>query len=237
MYIKYKKKLFFDKNKFNAYAKDWWNLNGNLKLLHKINPLRLQYIINCTKGLYKKKIIDIGCGGGILTESMSLQGAEVTGLDICKKLLDIANFRALEKKLKIKYLQQTVEEHSKKFNQYYDVITCMEMLEHVNNPKEIVSLCSQMLKPKGDLFFSTINRNKKSYITAIIFAEYLMNMLPLGTHNIKNFIKPAELISWINKYKLIGVNIIGLHYNIFSKNFFLSPGVDINYLLHAKKNV
>lgn len=220
---------------FSHYALDWWNLKGNLKILHQINPLRLQYIINNVNSLYKKKIIDIGCGGGILTESLVKQGAEVTGLDICKELIDVAHNHAIKKNIKVKYLYQTVAEHAKKFKKYYDIITCMEMLEHTDMPNEIVSLCAKMLKPGGSVFFSTINRNKKSFLMAIIAAEYIMNFIPLGTHDIKKFIKPSELLSWVDQSKLLGINIIGLHYNFFAKKFFLASGVRVNYLLHARK--
>lgn len=214
---------------------DWWDLKGQFKILHQINPLRLQYIINNTNGLYKKKIIDIGCGGGILTESMSSQGAEVTGLDVCKNSLDIANNHAIKKNIKVKYIQENVIEYSKNFKEYYDIITCMEMLEHVDFPNKIVYSCAKMLKPGGTLFFSTINRNKKAYFIAVVLAEYLTNIIPLGTHDIKKFIKPSELFNWIDKKKLLAINIIGLHYNFIVKKFFLAPGVDVNYFLCARK--
>lgn len=224
-------------NKFKKYSNDWWNLKGNLKTLHQINPIRLQYILNHSNGLNNKKVIDIGCGGGILTESMADQGAIVTGIDICRELIELANIRSLRKNKKIKYLQQDICDHAKKFIEYYDVITCMELLEHVENPYIIINECVKILKPGGKIFFSTINRTKKAYFMIIVAAEYMLNMIPLGTHNINKFIKPSELLNWLDQAKLLSTNIIGLHYNFFSKKFFLASGIDMNYLVCAHKDI
>lgn len=219
--------------KFSCYSTDWWNKNGVLKTLHQINPLRLKYILKKSHGLHKKRVLDIGCGGGILSESMAYNGAIVTGLDICKKSLEIANLHANKKNIKINYLLQTAESHSKKFKKYYDVITCMEMLEHVPYPASIIKSCSKMLKPYGNIFVSTINKNLKSYLFAIIMAEYILNMIPLGTHNFKKFIRPSDLSNWMDKYNFFVNDIIGIKYNIFNKKFFLSRKIDVNYILQA----
>lgn len=222
-----------NKNNFSIYSSSWWNKNGKLKSLHQINPIRLQYIKKKANGLYKKKILDIGCGGGILSESMASNGAKVTGLDVSKNLLKVAISHAYKKNIKIKYLLQTAEDHSKKFNSYYDIITCMETLEHVSNPELIINACSKMLKHNGKIFISTINKNFKSYFLAIIMAEYILKMIPLGSHSFKKFIRPCELLNWMDKYNIIVNDVIGLKYNFFYKKFFLSKQIDVNYMVHG----
>lgn len=222
--------------KFSSHASSWWNIRKSMRMLHQINPLRLEYIVdNIKNGINKKKIVDIGCGGGILSESMALLGAKVTGLDVCAKLLKIANLHAIKNNIKVKYLLETAENHVKKFNNYYDVVTCMETLEHVPNPQSLVNTCYKLVKPNGDIFISTINKNFKSYFFAIICAEYILNMLPLGTHNFKNFISPSKLLHWMDKNNFSKINIIGINYNLFSKKFFLSKNIDINYILHVRR--
>ena len=221
-------------NKFAALASRWWDPEGEFKPLHKINPLRLDYILQRTDGLFGKQVLDVGCGGGILAESMALQGAEVIGLDMAAEPLEVARLHALEAEAKVTYLQQTVEEHADNHGARYDVVTCMEMLEHVPDPLSIVQACARLVKPCGHLFFSTINRNPKAWLLAIVGAEYLLRIVPIGTHNINKFIRPAELFNWTDKAGLIERHLIGLHYNPFTQQFKLGRNVDVNYMLHTQ---
>lgn len=220
--------------KFAALASRWWDTEGEFKPLHKINPLRLNYILQQAEGLFGKQVLDVGCGGGILAESMALQGAQVTGLDMGAEPLEVARLHALEAGASVNYRQQTVEEHALQHPAGYDVVTCMEMLEHVPDPRSIVQACARLVKPGGHLFFSTINRNPKAWLLAIFGAEYLLRMVPKGTHNIKKFIRPAELFNWTDEAGLIERHLIGLHYNPFTQQFKLGSNVDVNYLLHTQ---
>jgi len=223
--------------KFEAVASRWWDLEGEFKPLHRINPLRLGYIAERSGGLFGKKVLDVGCGGGILAESMAREGATVTGLDMGFEPLQVAKLHALESGVQVEYVQETVEEHAAKHVQQYDVVTCMEMLEHVPDPQSVVHACARLVKPGGQVFFSTINRNGKAWLMAVVGAEYVMKMVPKGTHDVKKFIKPAELIGWIDQTPLKEQHITGLHYNPLTNTFKLAPGVDVNYMLHttAKK--
>ncbi|WMY97219.1 MAG: bifunctional 2-polyprenyl-6-hydroxyphenol methylase/3-demethylubiquinol 3-O-methyltransferase UbiG [Arsenophonus sp.] len=218
---------------FEKIANHWWNKNNNVYLLHKLNPLRLNYILKHSNGLYKKKILDIGCGGGILSESISKEGGIVTGIDISKKQIEVAKKHALKKKYKINYLVETVEEHIKK-KKKYDVITCMELLEHVPYPKSIIKSCQYLIKSSGDIFISTINRTIQSWFFIIFIGEYVLNYIPKGTHKIKKFIQPSELLEWIDNSSLIAKNITGIKYNPIIKNFQLSSNLNTNYLIHLK---
>lgn len=221
--------------KFEAVASRWWDLEGEFKPLHRINPLRLGYIAEHTNGLFGKKVLDVGCGGGILAESMAREGANVTGLDMAAEPLEVARLHALESGMEINYVQQTVEAHAEEFAGQYDVVTCMEMLEHVPDPRSVVESCAKLVKPGGDVFFSTLNRNSKSWLMAIVGAEYILRMVPRGTHDIKKFIRPAELLTWINETPLRERHIIGLHYNLLTNRFKLAPGVDVNYMVHTHR--
>lgn len=180
--------------KFEAVASRWWDLEGEFKPLHRINPLRLNYILQRSGGIFEKKVLDVGCGGGILAESMAREGAQVTGLDMGYEPLQVARLHALETGVKLEYVQETVENHAQQHPQHYDVVTCMEMLEHVPDPASVVRACAQLVKPGGHVFFSTINRNTKSWLMAVVGAEYLLKMVPKGTHDAKKFIRPSELI-------------------------------------------
>ncbi|WP_048964744.1 bifunctional 2-polyprenyl-6-hydroxyphenol methylase/3-demethylubiquinol 3-O-methyltransferase UbiG [Klebsiella variicola] len=211
--------------KFEAVASRWWDLEGEFKPLHRINPLRLGYIAERSGGLFGKKVLDVGCGGGILTESMAREGAT--------EPLQVAKLHALESGIQVDYVQETVEEHAAKHPQQYDVVTCMEMLEHVPDPQSVVHACARLVKPGGQVFFSTINRNGKAWLMAVVGAEYVMKMVPKGTHDVKKFIKPAELLSWVDQTTLKEQHIIGLHYNPLTNTFKLAPGVDVNYMLHT----
>ena len=223
--------------KFEAVASRWWDLEGEFKPLHRINPLRLGYIAERSGGLFGKKVLDVGCGGGILAESMAREGAAVTGLDMGFEPLQVAKLHALESGIQVEYVQETVEEHAAKHAGEYDVVTCMEMLEHVPDPQSVVHACARLVKPGGQVFFSTINRNGKAWLMAVVGAEYIMKMVPKGTHDVKKFIKPAELIGWVDETILKEQHITGLHYNPLTNTFKLAPGVDVNYMLHttAKK--
>ncbi|MGP1959450.1 MAG: bifunctional 2-polyprenyl-6-hydroxyphenol methylase/3-demethylubiquinol 3-O-methyltransferase UbiG [Arsenophonus sp. NC-TX2-MAG3] len=219
-------------NKFSSVSSRWWDETSEFQLLHRINPLRLNYILHHANGVFGKKVLDIGCGGGILAESMTKEGALVTGIDMSAQLLQVAKFHALENNMKIKYLQITAERYAEKHPQTYDIVTCMEMLEHVPDPESVVQSCAKLVKPGGEVFFSTINRNKKAWLLAIIAAEHILKIVPKGTHDIKKFIKPSELLSWIDKTSLQEQHIIGLHYNPIIDKFSLGSNVDVNYMLH-----
>ncbi|AFJ46408.1 bifunctional 2-polyprenyl-6-hydroxyphenol methylase/3-demethylubiquinol 3-O-methyltransferase UbiG [Shimwellia blattae] len=221
--------------KFEAVASRWWDMEGEFKPLHRINPLRLGYINSRSGGLFGKKVLDVGCGGGILAESMAREGANVTGLDMGAEPLLVARLHALESGMAVEYIQQTVEEHAAQHSGEYDVVTCMEMLEHVPDPASVVRACARLVKPGGHVFFSTINRNGKAWLMAVVGAEYVLRMVPKGTHDIKKFIKPAELLGWVDATgQLQERHITGLHYNPLTDHFSLGPGVDVNYMLHTQ---
>ncbi|WP_159564766.1 bifunctional 2-polyprenyl-6-hydroxyphenol methylase/3-demethylubiquinol 3-O-methyltransferase UbiG [Budvicia diplopodorum] len=222
--------------KFEAVASRWWDLEGEFKPLHQINPLRLGYIQQRANGVFGKKILDVGCGGGILSESMAQEGAQVTGLDMGSEPLLVARLHALETGVAVEYVQQTVEAHALENAGRYDIVTCMEMLEHVPDPASVVRACAQLVKPGGHVFFSTINRNTKAWLMLVVGAEYVMNMVPKGTHDPKKFIRPSELISWIDRTALRERHITGLHYNPWLKTFRLGSNVDVNYMVHCTKD-
>lgn len=220
--------------KFATLAHRWWDKSSEFKPLHEINPLRLNFI-NGIADLKGKRVLDVGCGGGILSESMSSKGADVTGIDLGEKALNVAKLHALETGEKVDYQLISVEDLAQKQPSSFDVVTCMEMLEHVPDPAAIVTACARLVKPGGQVFFSTINRNPKAYLFAVIAAEYVLNMLPRGTHEYEKFIKPSELSSWARQADLSVETFKGMNYNPLTKSYWLSSDVSVNYILHATK--
>jgi 2-polyprenyl-6-hydroxyphenyl methylase/3-demethylubiquinone-9 3-methyltransferase len=222
-------------NKFSELASTWWDRDGEFKSLHDINPLRVDLIEKQVDSLLDKNIIDIGCGGGILSEALAQRGAKVTGLDMAKASLDVANLHKLESGVVVKYVLSTAEDWALQHPQQYDVVACLEMLEHVPNPASVVEACARLVKPGGTIVFSTINRNIKSYAMAIVAAEYLLNMVPKGTHEHSKFIRPSELVSMIEKTQLQLEMMTGLHFNPLKQTYYLSnSNVDVNYFVVCK---
>lgn len=220
--------------KFEALASRWWDCEGEFKALHEINPIRLNFI-NSGSPLAEKRVLDIGCGGGILCESMARSGARVIGIDMGKAPLSVARLHALEAELEIDYQHITAEALAAQHPGAFDLVTCMEMLEHVPEPESIVRACTELVKPGGDVYFSTINRNAKSYALAIIGAEYIMKMLPRGTHDYSKFIKPSELDVWARQAGLELVAISGVSYQPITGMFRASRDVDVNYMVHYRR--
>jgi 2-polyprenyl-6-hydroxyphenyl methylase/3-demethylubiquinone-9 3-methyltransferase len=221
--------------KFEELAHRWWDATSEFKPLHDINPLRLDYIENLSGGLDGKKVIDIGCGGGILSESMAGRGANVTGIDMGEAPLSVARLHLLESGLEVNYEQTPAEEKAEAEAGQYDVVTCMEMLEHVPDPSSIIQACAKLAKPGGKLFFSTINRNPKSFLFAVVGAEYILNMLPKGTHEFAKFIRPSELSEWTRQADLITDDITGMSYNPLTRHYKLGRDVDVNYMVACTK--
>ena len=221
--------------KFEAIASRWWDMEGEFKPLHQINPVRLDWITDKSGGLFGKRILDIGCGGGILSESMARRGARVTGIDMGKEPLGVARLHALEQGVELEYRQMTAEAHADEAPGQYDVVTCMEMLEHVPDPASVVRACARLAKPGGQLFFSTINRNAKSWLLMILGAEQLLRLVPKGTHDHAKFIQPAELSRYAEQGGLLLQHMSGVRYNPLLGQFSLSQDVDVNYMLHCHK--
>ena len=224
-------------NKFDELAAKWWDREGEFKPLHQINPLRVGFIKERST-LEGKKVLDVGCGGGILAQALGELGAEVTGIDASEKTIGVAKSHSELIKSDVKFFQQTIEEFvSSNPEAKFDVITCLEMLEHVPSPGDIINSCSKILNDNGDIFFSTINRNPKSYLFAVIGAEYVLNLLPKGTHEYEKFIKPSELAMWIRDAGLTTKETIGLSYNPLTDNYWLGKDIQVNYMVHAKREL
>ena len=220
--------------KFEDLASRWWDPESEFRPLHAINPLRTDYI-NLHSPVKGLKVLDVGCGGGLITEALAKFGADVTGIDMGEAPLSVAQLHLLESNLEIEYLKITAEELAEQRPEQYDIVTCLEMLEHVPDPSSVINACAQLVKPGGDVYFSTINRNPKAWLFAIVGAEYILNLLPRGTHEYDKLIKQSELDSWARQSSLITKKMIGLHYNPITKNYKLAPGVDVNYMMHTSK--
>ena len=221
--------------KFEALASRWWDPESEFKPLHDINPLRANWIDD-KAGVAGKKVADIGCGGGLLSEALTLRGARVTGIDMGEAPLAVARLHQLESGLEIDYRQMTAEELASQEPESFDVVTCLEMLEHVPDPAAIIQACARLVKPGGQVFFSTLNRNPKAYLFAIIGAEYVLNLLPKGTHEYSKFIKPSEMGQWIRAAGMDVAELMGMTYNPLTKRYKLTPhDVQVNYLMRATK--
>lgn len=220
--------------KFSALAKEWWDLNGPMKPLHALNPLRLHYIQKHAE-ISGKNVLDMGCGGGILTESLAKAGANATGIDMSQDAIEIAKAHARQSKLNIHYEKTRIEDFASLHPNTFDVITCMEMLEHVPDPFAIINAASQLLKPNGFLFLSTINRNIKAFLSAVVGAEYILNLLPKGTHHYEKFIRPSELNQWAEKNDFTLKGLQGITYHPFKHTFEMTDSVDVNYLIYFQR--
>ena len=221
--------------KFEQLASRWWDRNSEFKPLHDINPLRLDYI-NQRVPLAGKRVLDVGCGGGILAEAMARLGAEVTGIDAGKTPLEVAKLHLLESGLQVDYRQMLVEDLAQDMPGSFDVVTCMEMLEHVPDPASVIASCATLVKPGGQVFFSTINRNPKSWLFAIVGAEYILNLLPKGTHEYAKFIRPSELYGWAEEAGLRVDDLVGMSYNPFTREYSLGKDIDVNYIIASRKS-
>ena len=220
--------------KFTASASQWWDPEGELKTLHQVNPLRLE-LVNKTCSLSNKKVLDVGCGGGILSESMAAIGADVMAIDLGKELIDIADLHSLDSGVNVNYQCISIEALAEQQNSSFDVVTCMEMLEHVPDPSSIIQACSKLVKPGGYVFFSTLNRNPKSYLLSIVVAEYMLGMLPKGTHDYSSFIKPSELAAWSRQAGLELIDSRGVEYRPLSQSFTMTNDISMNYICVFKK--
>jgi 2-polyprenyl-6-hydroxyphenyl methylase/3-demethylubiquinone-9 3-methyltransferase len=221
-------------DKFGQLAHRWWDPNSEFRPLHEINPLRLEWI-KARAPLQTKKVLDVGCGGGILSEAMAANGAQVTGIDLSERALKVAQLHLLESKLPVRYLGVSAETLAEQEPGSFDVVTCMEMLEHVPDPGSIVRACATLVRPGGHVFFSTLNRNPKSYLFAIIGAEYVLKLLPKGTHDYARFIRPAELSSWCRDAHLQVNVMIGMTYNPFSRRYALENDCSVNYIMACER--
>lgn len=221
--------------KFDALASRWWDPEGEFRPLHQINPLRLDWIRQHV-ALDGRKAVDIGCGGGILAEAMATAGATVTGIDMAEGPLAVARLHQLESGASVDYRRSTAEALATEEAGEYDLVTCLEMLEHVPAPEAVVEACATLVRPGGSVFFSTINRNPKAFLFAIVGAEYLLRLLPAGTHEYEKFIRPSELDAWARHHRLELEDSTGLHYNPLTGEYWLERNLDVNYLMHFRRS-
>jgi 2-polyprenyl-6-hydroxyphenyl methylase/3-demethylubiquinone-9 3-methyltransferase len=222
-------------HKFEKLASRWWDPHSEFKPLHDMNPVRLEFI-DKRANLKGKTVLDVGCGGGILSEAMAAHGATVTGIDMGEAPLSVARLHLKESQQQVEYLQTTAEDLAKNRPQSFDVVTCMEMLEHVPDPASTIAACARLIKPGGHVFFSTINRNPKAWLMAIVGAEYVLRLLPKGTHEYVKFIRPSEMNRWCRAAGLETRELIGMHYNPLLQQFSLGRGVDVNYIAHCQRS-
>ncbi len=221
--------------KFSDLAHRWWDPESEFKPLHQINPLRLDWIDNAAR-IADKRVVDIGCGGGILAESMATRGAQVTGVDLSEKALGVARLHLFESGQNVDYRLISAEDLAREAPASFDVVTCMEMLEHVPDPASTIRACATLVKPGGQVFFSTLNRNLKAYLMAVVGAEYVLNLLPKGTHEYAKFIKPSELARYVREAGLDVEELVGMNYNPFSKVYSLGRDTDVNYLMRTSRH-
>ncbi len=222
-------------HKFGSMAERWWDPKGEFSTLHDINPLRTEFILRYAQ-LDGKRVVDVGCGGGILTEELARQGADALGIDMSDDLIDIAELHGLESGVTVTYQKISAEELATEQPSSFDHVTCMEMLEHVPDPGAIIGACAALVKPGGMVFFSTLNRKPKAYLLAIVAAEHLLKMLPKGTHDYTTFIKPSELSQSARRYGLSLQALVGIEYNPFTKVFSLGKDIDVNYIAAFKRD-
>lgn len=220
--------------RFEALAERWWDTEGDFRPLHDINPARLEYIAE-RAALPGARTLDVGCGGGILAEAMAARGAKVTAIDMAAAPLSVARIHLRESGLEVEYLKSTAEDHAELRAGEYDVVTCLEMLEHVPDPGQVVAACFRLIRPGGQVFFSTINRNPKAWAMAIVGAEYLLRLLPRGTHEYAKLIRPSELAGWIRAAGLELIGFTGMHYNPLTRACTLGGNVHVNYLAHCRR--
>lgn len=218
--------------KFDALASRWWDPDGEFKPLHDINPLRLGFI-KARAPLADKTALDVGCGGGVLAEALADHFATVTGIDMAAAPLEVARLHLIESGVEVEYVQSTAEDYADAHPGRFDVVTCMEMLEHVPDPASTIAACARLVRPGGHVFFSTLNRTPKAWLMAVIGAEYLLRLLPRGTHDYAKFIRPSELARWANAAGLTVCEFTGLHYRPLTRHYVLGPGLDVNYLVHC----
>jgi 2-polyprenyl-6-hydroxyphenyl methylase/3-demethylubiquinone-9 3-methyltransferase len=217
-------------HKFGSQAERWWDTQGEFKTLHAVNPLRLQFIHAYAGDLAGKRVVDVGCGGGILSEGLARMGGEVLGVDLSAELLDVADLHGLDSGVKVNYRKISAESLADEQPASFDVVTCMEMLEHVPSPVSVVQACAKLVKPGGKVFFSTLNRHPKAYLLAIAMAEHVLRMIPKGTHDYHTFIKPSELSHWAREAGLDLLGMEGVSYNPLTQQFMLGRDIDVNYL-------
>ncbi|WAJ71424.1 bifunctional 2-polyprenyl-6-hydroxyphenol methylase/3-demethylubiquinol 3-O-methyltransferase UbiG [Catenovulum adriaticum] len=221
--------------KFNQIAQHWWDLSGDFAPLHQMNPTRVNYIAELAQPLFDKKILDVGCGGGILAEALAKQGAHVTAIDAAPDSIKVAQLHAKSEQLDINYQHTSVEPFAEQYQAQFDVVTCLEMLEHVPDPASVIEACCKLVKPGGYLFCSTLNRSVKGYLLGIVAAEYLLNIVPKGTHDYKKFLRPSELINMIELQGLKVSRVNGIHFNPLLKSFKINSDPGVNYILCAQK--
>ena len=221
--------------RFQAAASRWWDPQGEMRPLHDLNPVRLDYVER-TGPLTGLRVVDVGCGGGLLAEAMARRGAQVTGLDLASELLQVAELHALESGIKVDYRLESAEQHAAAHACAYDRATCMEMLEHVPDPRSVVAALATLVRPGGDVFLSTINRTPRAYLHAVVGAEYVLRMLPRGTHTYEKFIRPSELVAWGKAAGLETLDVVGLDYDPFTRTAKLATDARINYLVHLRKS-